>query len=280
MKKIYWLFGVFAGFILIYFVFIPAFRGDLMISPLIVVGPLVFRWYGLILAGSLVSGYLVMRTHAWKFGISAQDVDDYSFWGVIVGIVGARIYYILFSLDYYTQNLSEIYKIWHGGLSIYGAVLAGIIFTYFYTKKRVYSFWQLADLVVLGLPLAQALGRLGNFFNQEAFGVPTNLPWKMFVSPEYRPAGFNNFNFFHPTFLYEAIADLLIFLILQKIVGKTKPGTLLLVYLFGYSLFRFFIESIRLDSFIIHGFRADQVVAFFIILITGIWLYRREKQLV
>ncbi|HTL39573.1 MAG TPA: prolipoprotein diacylglyceryl transferase [Methylomirabilota bacterium] len=277
MKKIYWTIGVVGFIILTYFIFIPSFKGWIVINPLIQVGSLMLRWYGLIFAASIVAAYLVIRKNSWKFGISISDIDDYTFWTVIIGVIGARIYYVLFSWDYYSQNLSEIYKIWHGGLSIYGGVLAGIIFTYFFTRKRVYSFWTLADLVVLGLPLGQAIGRFGNFFNQEAFGIPTNLPWKMFVAPQYRPAGLSNYNYFHPAFLYEALADLIVFFILQKMVGKVKTGTLVLTYLFTYSIFRFFIEGIRIDSFFIHGIRVDQVIAVIIVIGSGIGLFFTQK---
>ncbi|HEX9503551.1 MAG TPA: prolipoprotein diacylglyceryl transferase [Patescibacteria group bacterium] len=266
--------------LLAFFIFIPAFMGRLELNPIIALGSFSFRWYGLILAGAILSSYFVARKNAWKFGISTNDVDDYSFWVAIVGFLGARIYYVLFNYSYFSQHLAEIYRVWHGGLSIYGAILSGLVFSYFYSKKKAYSFWQLFDLVALSLPLGQAIGRIGNFVNQEAFGLPTELPWKMYVAPQYRPSQFASSSFFHPTFLYEALFDLAVFFILYKLLGKVKTGNLGLAYLVIYSLGRFFIESIRLDSFFISGFRVDQVVAFLIIIAAGYIALRRQSKLV
>ena len=276
-KKVYWIVGILAGSLLAYFVFLPAFAGRLIISPVIQIGSFSLRWYGLIMAGSILVGYFLARRHSWKFGISAHDIDDYAFWVIIAGLLGARIYYVLFNLHFFSQHPAEIYQIWHGGLSIYGGLIAGIIFTFLYTRRKAYTFLQLADLVVLSLPLAQALGRFGNFFNQEAFGIPTNLPWKMFVAPEHRPAEFASFNYFHPTFLYEAVADVIVFLILRRLAGQTRPGRILLAYLFSYSLFRFFIESIRIDSLFLYGFRVDQLIAFVLIIFSGIWFLHSKR---
>ena len=275
ITKLIWPLGGVAAALLIYFIFIPAFAGRLAISHVVQVGPLALRWYGLILALAILTSYFIIRKNSWKFGISQEAVDDFSFWLTIVGIIGARFYYVIFNLDYFSKNWNEVYQIWQGGLSIYGAVLAGLGFVYFYTRKRVYNFWQIADLLALGLPLGQAIGRFGNFINQEAFGVPTSLPWKMYVAPLYRPIQFAQEKFFHPAFLYEALANVLIFILLYKLVGKHKPGTIALAYLASYSLFRFFIEAVRLDSFIIQGFRVDQVIAFMIFITAASLLLHR-----
>lgn len=279
MKKLVLSILVIATILLVYFIFIPAFSGRLQINPAIQIGNFQIRWYGLILAGSILLAFLVARKNAWKFGISTSDIDDYSFWVVIAGILGARVYYVVFNLDYFSQNLSEVYKIWHGGLAIYGSILAGLIFTYFYARKKAYSFWLLFDLVALSLPLAQALGRLGNFVNYEAFGLPTDLPWKMYVVAKFRPSEFAAESYFHPTFLYEILLNLLIFAVLYKLLGKTKAGVLGLTYVLLYSFGRFFIEAIRLDSFFIQGFRVDQVVAFILIVVSGIAVFLRQKEI-
>lgn len=266
MKKFIWPLAIIVATALIYFIFIPAFSGQLNVSPEIQLGPVVLRWYGVILGLSILIGFFLARKNSWRFGISINDVDDLSFWLVIIGILGARIYYVLFSLDYFTKYPAEIYKIWHGGLSIYGGILAGLIFVYFYARKKAYTFWQLADVLSLSLPLAQAAGRFGNFVNQEAYGTQTNLPWKMYVNGKY----------VHPTFLYEALADVAVFLLLWKLVGKVKSGVLAITYLAVYSFFRFFIEGLRADSFYVYGFRADQLVAFLLIMVCGVLFYRRQ----
>jgi phosphatidylglycerol:prolipoprotein diacylglycerol transferase len=268
--------SIIIALLLVFFVFIPAFSGKIQINPVISLGFFQIRWYGLILAAAILVGYFMARKNSWKFGISPADIDDYAFWAVIIGVLGARFYYVIFNYDYFSRHPGEIYKIWHGGLSIYGAILASLIFTYFYAQKKAYSFWQLFDLVALSLPLAQAIGRFGNFINQEAFGLPTNLPWKMYVAPMYRPSQFASADFFHPAFLYEAIVDVLVFAILYRLLGRVKSGVLGLSYLVLYSFGRFFVESIRLDSFFVSGFRIDQVVAFLLIVSGGFLIFKKQ----
>ncbi|MBX4187151.1 MAG: prolipoprotein diacylglyceryl transferase [Candidatus Doudnabacteria bacterium] len=281
MKKVYlMLLSIIAVSLLTFFILIPVFSGRMQIDPVIHLGVLQIHWYGLILAAAILTAYFVARKNSWKFGIGLGDVDDYAFWVTIVGVLGARLYYVIFNYNYFFQNPQEIYRIWHGGLAIYGAVLSGLVFTYLYSRKKAYTFWQLADLVGVALPLGQAIGRFGNFVNQEAFGLPTNLPWKMFVLPTHRPEQFRQMEFFHPTFLYEALLDLLIFGILYKLLGRVKNGMLALGYLIAYSLGRFFIEGIRLDSFYVVGFKVDQVVAFLIIVLAGFYALRRQSKLV
>lgn len=279
MKKLYWVIGTIIAVLLIYFVFIPAFAGRVLINPSFSMGFLEIRWYGVILAAAILAGYLVARQNSWRFGISSTDIDDFSFWAVIAGIIGARLYYVIFSYDYFSQNPGEIYKIWRGGLSIYGALIAGIIFAYFYVRRKAYSFWQLFDLLALGLPLSQAIGRLGNFVNQEAFGLPTNLPWEMYVAPRFRPQEFSQAQFFHPTFLYEAIWNIIVFLILYRLVGRAKSGVIGWTYLLLYSLGRFFIEAIRLDSFFIYGFRVDQVMALVLVIVSGSVILSKQREI-
>jgi phosphatidylglycerol:prolipoprotein diacylglycerol transferase len=277
MKYIYWTTGIIAILASVVFFFVPAFQGQIKNSPGILIGNFQLRWYGLTMALAILAAYLVSRRHAWRFGISKNDVDDYSFWAIIVAILGARLYYILFNLNYFTENLHETYRIWHGGISIYGGLLAALLFTYFYTRKKAYSFSQLFDLVALGLPLGQAIGRLGNFFNQEAFGFPTNLPWKMYVEPGNRPIEYVKSDFFHPAFLYEIILNLIVFAILQRMLGKTKSGVIGWAYLGLYSLGRFFVEGFRLDSFFFQGVRIDQVVAGLVLLLSGGMILRRRS---
>lgn len=278
MKKFIWPVLILAGILLIFFIFIPAFAGRLAIDPVIHLGLFNLRWYGVILATAILAAYFYIRKQAWRFGISQGDVDDYSFWVVILGILGARVYYVLFSWSYFVHNLSEIYQIWHGGISIYGGVLVVLLFTYFYARKKAYRFNQLFDLAACGLPLAQAIGRFGNFINQEAFGTPTSLPWKMYVEPAHRPVSLIQYNFFHPAFLYEAILDLAVFFVLRKLAGKSRSGLIGWTYLGLYSLGRFFVEGIRLDSFFLKGFRVDQLIAIMLVIISGIMIFRIQRK--
>jgi phosphatidylglycerol---prolipoprotein diacylglyceryl transferase len=274
MKKFIIPFAVTAGLALVYFVFIPAFAGRLTIPPVIQIGPVFLRWYGLILAASILIGYIVARRFSWRFGIARIEIDNFAFWLTVVSFVGARLYFVVFAYEYFLRNPNEIYRIWNGGLSIYGALIAGIIFTFIWTQKKAYSAKQLLDLLALSLPLAQAFGRLGNFVNQEAFGRPTDVPWKMYVSPEYRPQAFAELEFYHPAFLYESLLMVAVFFILRKLLGRLEPGVLAFCYLGFYSLIRFFIEPIRLDSVWLGTLRADQVVALIMVMVAGLFILR------
>ena len=281
MKYFYWASGLILAAVLILFLFVPAFAGKLMIPAELTFGNFSIRLYGITMASSILIGYVVARKFSWRFGISATEVDDLAFWLTIIGLVGARLYYVIFDWNFFSADHTEIYKVWHGGLSIYGALIAGFLFIIWYSRKKAYSWLQLLDLVALGLPLAQALGRFGNFFNQEAYGLPTNLPWKMYIAPFNRPVAYRSFSYFHPTFLYEAIASVIIFMILRnRLVGKVRPGVLAFSYLGMYSIVRFFIEGIRLDSSYIYGIKVDQVTAVFGLVVAGIFIFARSKKFI
>ena len=271
VKKILIPLVILAAALLIYFYFVPAFAGKIAVQSAVGIGPISIRFYGIIMALSVLLGYLLARMHSWRFGIDKDEVDNLAFWLTIVGFLGARMYFVIFDYDYFLKQPQEIYKIWHGGLSIYGAILAGLVFLIFYSRNKAWTKYQALDLFALSLPLSQALGRFGNFFNQEAYGYPTDLPWKMFVASEN--------NFFHPTFLYEALGLALVFLMLKKLPAKTASGILFFSYLAGYSLLRFFVEPLRIDSVFILGFRADQIVAFIIICVSFTGIMLRTKSL-
>jgi phosphatidylglycerol:prolipoprotein diacylglycerol transferase len=277
MKYFYWSCAFILTAVLVLFVFVPMFAGTMPVPSQINLGKFAIRIYGIIMGLSILVGYFIARKYSWKFGISQNEIDDIAFWITIAGVLGARIYYVLFNLQFYTPDYAEIYKIWHGGLSIYGAVIGGLIFILVYARKRAYSVFQLLDLVALALPLGQALGRLGNFFNQEAFGTPTNLPWKMFVDPINRPDNFRMDSFFHPAFLYEILASVIIYFILVKFfLGRARPGVLAFVYLGLYAIARFFIESIRLDSSYLYGIKIDQLTSIVLLLVAGIMVCIRQ----
>ncbi|HYE22603.1 MAG TPA: prolipoprotein diacylglyceryl transferase [Verrucomicrobiae bacterium] len=274
MKNVYWLLFVVACLAVIILFVIPAFNGRLLISPYLKVGDITFRFYGLIMAASVLLGYLIARNYSPRFGILKQEIDNFGFWLIIVAFLGARLYFVLFAWEYFKENPIEVVTVWHGGLSIYGAILSGLLFSFLWARKKAYGFRMLLDNLALGLPLAQALGRWGNFVNSEAFGLPTNLPWKMYVVPERRPPAFLEMEYFHPAFLYESLAMIAVFFILKAILGKVKPGVLAFSYLGLYSLVRFFVEQLRLDSVWIGEIRSDQLIAMIIVLISGIIILR------
>ncbi|MGE5297619.1 MAG: prolipoprotein diacylglyceryl transferase [Acidobacteriaceae bacterium] len=251
-----------------------AFAGSVEVPKGIPIGNIEIRFYGIILAASALIGYMVCRKYSQSFGLTPKSFDDLAFFTIIFGFLGARLYTVAFDFGYYRLNPQEIFKVWHGGLSIFGALLGGLLYLRIWAGKDNQLFKKIIDLACLGIPLAQAFGRFGNFFNHEAFGLPTNLPWKMFVPLNDRPLQFQGFEFFHPTFLYESLLLLLVFFLLLWVKNKVKPGVLAFLYLGGYSLIRFFIEPLRLDSIFIGGYKADQVVAIAVLLISGIMIIR------
>ena len=235
---------------------------------LVKLGPLTIRWYGLLIASAVLIGVSLSQYLAKRRNVNPDLLGDLVIWLVIGAIPAARLYYVLFEWPEYAQNPGKIIAIWEGGIAIHGAILGGLLAALIFARINKTSFWQLTDLVAPSLILGQAIGRWGNFFNSEAFGRPTNLPWKLFIPLERRPPGYESFEYFHPTFLYESLWDLMVFGILitlffRSLRGKPslKTGTLFLVYLIAYSLGRFWVESLRTDSLMLGPLRMAQMVS-------------------
>ena len=215
------------------------------------------RWYSVLVLVAFVIGFFLVVYRSRKRGISPALIYDMSFYLVIFCILGARLYYCLFNLDYYKENLIEILKIWQGGLAIHGGIIAGIIFLLIYTRKHDIEFLSLTDLIAPSLVLGQAIGRWGNFFNQEAYGSATTIfELKRLHVPNFVIDGmYINGTYHHPTFLYESVACLIIFIILMIVSIKSKRGQLTGVYFILYGIVRYFIESLRTDSLMLSNFR-------------------------
>lgn len=260
-------------FVVGYFYFVPAFAGRLAVAPDFYLGPLRLHWYGVILAAAVLLAYGLAVKFAPRFGLGPGFVDGLLPWLLLAGFVGARLYYVIFAWDFFRTEPNLIWQIWTGGLSIYGAVFGGAAALVIYAKLKRVAVWSGFGLLAAVLPLAQGLGRFGNFFNAEAFGAPTALPWKMYVPPMSRPAAQLFNDFFHPAFLYEALWDFGVFLILLYLMSRTSgllAGSRVLgFYLILYSLGRFWIEGLRLDSFFIGVYRVDQLVALLMMLLGG-----------
>ena len=178
---------------------------------------------------------------------------------------------------------TEILAIRHGGISIHGAILGGLIGLIIFAKRHKISIPKLCDVSSIGLVLAQSIGRWGNFFNSEAFGLPTNLPWKLFIAEQYRPIPFTDYEYFHPTFLYESVLNLGIFFILIYLIKSKfsqKDGNIALLYLILYSMVRIFVENFRIDSVLyIHGIPIAIIVsASIMILSLAILIYRNIRK--
>ena len=204
------------------------------------------------MALAIAVGVLVSDWAGTKFfALKKETIIDLAPYLIIFGIIGARLYYCILSYDFYLRFPTEIIAIRHGGISIHGAILGGLIGLWIFAKRHKINPIKLCDVSAIGLSLAQAIGRWGNFFNSEAFGAPTNLPWKLYIAPQYRPIPYQEYQYFHPAFLYESILDVVIFIILLALVktGKLKKdGNLALIYLILYSIVRIIVEMFRLDS--------------------------------
>lgn len=237
---------------------------------------LTVRWYGILIATALILALLLAVRRSRKAGLSEDDVVDFFLFMIPAIIVGARLYYVIFEWPYYAANPGEIIAVWNGGLAIHGGIIAGVIVGILFCRKREISFFTLADTVIPGLPLGQAIGRWGNFFNQEAHGVETSLPWAITVmDPE------KGLIRVHPTFLYESIWDLATFIVLlvYEKKGKKDDGELLFLYLILYSIGRFFIEGLRTDSLMFFGLRMAQLISIALIAVgIGGLIYLKKKR--
>ena len=187
---------------------------------LISFGSLRIYWYGLFVVLGVLAAMTVALKMSKKFSFSANKIFDFSFWMIIAGIAGARVYHVLLEWPYYSQNLTGIFKVWEGGLAIHGGIIGGLLVLLYLAWKEKINFWLLAAIFAPGIALGQAIGRWGNYFNQELFGTPTNLPWGIPVDLMNRPVNFISAEFFHPTFLYESLGDLAIFIILLVLISK------------------------------------------------------------
>lgn len=259
-------------------------------------GPILFeigfislRWYGFLIASAVLIGVVIAQKLGQYRNIDPDLIGDLVIWLVIGAIPAARIYYVLFEWQNYAQHPQDIIAIWQGGIAIHGAIIGGIISALIFAKINRQSFWELIDVIAPSLILGQAIGRWGNFFNSEAFGIPTNLPWKLYIPINNRPIQYINFDYFHPTFLYESLWNLGVFIFLISLFfwsikhnNKLKNGTIFLVYLITYSLGRVWIEGFRTDSLMIGFLRIAQIVSLSAIAfgIFGlIWLYVFKKSL-
>lgn len=231
-------------------------------------------WYGIIIAFAIAVGSLVARNNGRHYDIPPGTFEDFLLWVLPAALIGARLWYVLFNLEYYLNYPGKILAAWEGGLAIHGAFFAAVIVTYFWTRVKKINFLRFADILSPSLILGQAIGRWANFVNQEAYGTPTDLPWAMLIDGEYR----------HPTFLYESLWNLVIFFALYFFL-RTRPqqGKVFALYMVGYSVGRFVIEGLRTDSLMLGSLRVAQGVSL-VLIVAGLLLYylaerRRRKDL-
>lgn len=241
------------------------------------IGGLEIRWYSaLILAGVFVAYYLIIR-EANRFKIKYDFIFNLIFWVLIMGIIGARLFFVIFSWDYYSKNLSEIYKIWNGGLAIHGGIIAGLITLILYCKKYKVDILKITDIFAPALIIAQAIGRWGNFFNSEAYG--SSVSYQTLVNMKIIPQFvidnmYINGSYHLPMFYFESIACLIGFIILMIIRRRKyiKKGQIVSIYLIWYGIVRGIIETFRTDSLMIANVKVAQVLSV-IMISAGVYIF-------
>lgn len=245
----------------------------------VTLGPLEIRWYALCIVTGLILAVYLSSKEAPRRRILEEDVLDFIFWAFPIAIVGARFYYVLFSWSQYKDNPLEIFAIWHGGLAIYGGLIAGFLTLVVFTRYRFIDSWDFLDIAAPSVMLAQAIGRWGNFFNQEAYGakvasldyLPEIIRKQMYIDGSYR----------QPTFLFESVWNVLGFLLIAILRRKSrflKRGDITSFYLIWYGLGRFFIEGLRTDSLMLGGFRVSQLLSLLLVLVGTVLIWFRRKQ--
>jgi len=260
-------------------------------------GPFSLRWYGLLIAVAVLLGLMLATRLGRQRGIEPAMVADLLPILVLAAVIGARLYYVVFEWRQYQLNWLDALAIWRGGIAIHGALLGGSLAVILYCRWRKLAFWNLLDVLVPSVALGQAIGRWGNFFNSEAFGLPTDLPWKLTIPFANRPVQFLDQTTFHPTFLYESLWNLgvvvlLLVLFQRGLKGQLKlpAGALSCVYLLSYSTGRLWIEGLRIDPlclagappFCDGGLRMAQLMSLALMAAAGFglyWLYVRQRAL-
>ncbi|MFA4834365.1 MAG: prolipoprotein diacylglyceryl transferase [Patescibacteria group bacterium] len=251
-------------------------------------GPIHVYWYGFFIVLGVLAAIAAALKISSYYGLKKETIIDLAFWLVLGGIIGARIYHVFLELPYYSKYPLDIFKVWQGGLAIHGAIIAGLLLIWLFARKRNLDFWLLAAIITPGMALAQAIGRWGNYFNQELFGKPTDLSLGIPIDIMKRPVEYISSDFFHPTFLYESIGNFLIFLVLISFhiwvikKGQFKDYFYLLFFIFYlimYSALRFSLEFVRIDETpVIWNLRFPQIASLIIILLTfALLIYRIRK---
>lgn len=254
-----------------------------MKSTLIELGPLKIYWYSImILIGVIIGCYIVIK-ESKRFNISKNQISDMLFYTMIFGIIGARLYYVIFNLKYYINNPIDIIKVWEGGLAIHGGIIGGIVYLIYYTKKNKLDILLITDICAPGLLIGQAIGRWGNFFNKEAHGPITTIEYlRNLHLPRFIIDGMKiNNNYYIPTFFYESLWCIigLIIIILTRKIKKIRIGQITGFYLIWYGIGRYIIEGFRTDSLMLNTIKQAQLISIIMIIIGFILIIiSRTKQ--
>lgn len=259
------------------------------------VGPLYFRFYGILIMLGAIAGAMVAR-YLLKRMAPKRDPDlmwDALLWALVFGVIGARIYHVLtpsmsllaLGIDtrYYLTHPLDILMIWRGGLGMPGAIVGGIVGLWIFARRNKLDPRLIMDVSAVGVPLGHAIGRWGNFVNQELYGPPTDVPWGIFIRPENRLPEYAAFERFHPLFLYEALWNLasfgFLFWVWRKYGERLKRGDLVLLYLITYPLGRFLLEFLRIDFVPLFGINFNQTLMLLVAIASAVMLYIRHRGL-
>ena len=244
------------------------------------IGPFSIHLYSICLMLAVITGYTIIVKEAKNKGYNEESISNMMFYAILFGILGARIYYCIFNLDYYLSNPTNILKVWEGGLAIHGGIIGGALTIYFYTKKRKHNLLEILDIVVLGVIIGQAIGRWGNFFNGEAHGPITTLTHlKSMFLPNFIIKGmYIDGNYYIPTFLYESLWCFLGFIIMYLLKNKNlKTGFLTGFYFVWYGVERLYIEFLRTDSLMLFNIKIAQIISIIMIILGICILIRGNK---
>lgn len=249
---------------------------------LLQIGGIKIYWYSILIIVGILISTLLINIETKKFKINKNITSDLIFNTIMIGCIGARLYYVIFNFSYYKTNLISILKIWEGGLAIHGGIIAGAIYIIYFTKKHKLDTLRIFDMIVPGLLVAQAIGRWGNFFNQEAHGPLTTLTHlKNMHIPNFIIKGMNiNGNYYIPTFLYESIWCIIGLIIILSLRNKNifKKGYITSMYLIWYGIGRFIIEHLRTDSLMLNTLKQAQIISIVMILLGIILIIKNKNQ--
>lgn len=238
-------------------------------------------WYSLTMLTGVVVGSILAYFEIKKHKINQEYFFNMVFYSIIFGLLGARIYYVLFNLDYYLNNLPEIFAVWNGGMAIHGAIIGGLLTMIYFCKKKKMPLLKVMDIGCVSLIIGQVIGRWGNFFNSEAHGGIVSLAFlEKLHLPKFIINGmYIDGNYYHPTFLYESFFNLICFIILLILRRnkKIKDGMLVSIYLIWYGILRFFIEALRTDSLMLGNIKVAQVISLSLIIFGIILMIKSRK---
>ncbi len=279
MKKIHRLTLILLSVVALYFL-VLIFRGSIVLPQAFNLGPITVRYFGISLALAVACAYWLAIKRATLYNIPTKEAEDIILWVIVGGFIGARLYHVLSSLPYYLQHPDHIIMVWHGGLSVIGSLLAGLLTLYWKLGDKRKILLSYLDWLAPSMVLGQIIGRFADLFNYELFGYPTSLPWKMFIPDQFRPLQFANSAYFHPLFLYESLGNMLILLLLLKLSRskQNQPGWLFFLNLLSYGILRFFLEFLRIDSLLLGQFRLNAAVSLMFVAVSLYWLVLQTKR--